>query len=383
MTIAQTSGFCSYRYDALDRVVETLLADQVPTKRFYNNSRVTTVVQGQTKHSVFQHGEQILAQLHVQSLTSETTLLATDYQRSVLHTAVSGEPQPMAYSPYGHRAENGRSSLLGFNGEQVDRFTGHYLLGNGYRAFNPVLMRFNSPDSLSPFGKGGLNAYTYALGNPVDRVDPTGHFSLKVAGMLLSSTVGIGGLAVAAVGVATGDKNLMIAGVGVGVLGTTLLFGNVFNAAQSARRARVSNVQWLSDSHTVGLGEQKRFLGRGKRLVIDGHGNGSTVGTYTPDELAAAVLNKYPDLGAKFTDIRLLACDGADGGANSYAQKLINLLNMPGMSYRGTVRAAGPLDILTDPAKFQWISIPKRIKREDGSFYIRRSQKFTPNIRNS
>ncbi|EGH35731.1 hypothetical protein PSYJA_44541, partial [Pseudomonas syringae pv. japonica str. M301072] len=37
--------------------------------------------------------------------------------------------------------------------------TGHYLLGNGYRAFNPVLMRFNSPDSLSPFGEGGVNAY--------------------------------------------------------------------------------------------------------------------------------------------------------------------------------------------------------------------------------
>ncbi len=53
--------------------------------------------------------------------------------------------------------------------------TGYYLLGNGYRAFNPVLMRFNSPDSLSPFGKGGLNAYAYCAGDPVNRVDPTGH----------------------------------------------------------------------------------------------------------------------------------------------------------------------------------------------------------------
>ncbi|KAG0373379.1 hypothetical protein BGX24_011777, partial [Mortierella sp. AD032] len=26
------------------------------------------------------------------------------------------------------------------------------------RAFNPVLMRFNSPDSSSPFGSGGLNS---------------------------------------------------------------------------------------------------------------------------------------------------------------------------------------------------------------------------------
>ncbi|WP_434706426.1 RHS repeat-associated core domain-containing protein [Pseudomonas sp. Z1-12] len=47
--------------------------------------------------------------------------------------------------------------------------TGHYLLGNGYRAFNPGLMRFNSPDSLSPFGEGGLNAYAYSVGDPVNR----------------------------------------------------------------------------------------------------------------------------------------------------------------------------------------------------------------------
>jgi len=41
------------------------------------------------------------------------------------------------------------------------------MLGNGYRAYNPILKRFNSPDSLSPFGKGGLNAYSYCVGDPV------------------------------------------------------------------------------------------------------------------------------------------------------------------------------------------------------------------------
>lgn len=66
------------------------------------------------------------------------------------------------------------TSLLGFNGERSDPMTGHYLLGNGYRAFNPVLMRFNSPDSLSPFGKGGLNGYAYCVGDPVNYSDPTG-----------------------------------------------------------------------------------------------------------------------------------------------------------------------------------------------------------------
>jgi RHS repeat-associated protein len=96
--------------------------------------------------------------------------LATDPQRSVLNTS---ENVSVAYTPYG--ARHPELDLPGFNGEPPDQVTGHYLLGNGYRAFNPVLMRFNSPDSLSPFDEGGLNAYAYCAGDPVNRVDPSGH----------------------------------------------------------------------------------------------------------------------------------------------------------------------------------------------------------------
>ena len=85
----------------------------------------------------------------------------------------------------------------GFKGERPDQVTGYYLLGNGYRAFNPVLMRFNSPDSWSPFGEGGLNAYAYCLGDPVNRVELDGHWSilgglkslLRTAGLRKSSRV--------------------------------------------------------------------------------------------------------------------------------------------------------------------------------------------------
>jgi RHS repeat-associated protein len=105
-----------------------------------------------------------------------TILLVTDRQCSVLNVLGEHHPHPIAYTAYGHRPwNNGLLSLLGFNGELPDPLTGHYLLGNGYRAFNPVLMRFNSPDSWSPFGKGGLNAYAYCVGDPVNRGDPTGH----------------------------------------------------------------------------------------------------------------------------------------------------------------------------------------------------------------
>ncbi|HEF4759740.1 TPA: RHS repeat-associated core domain-containing protein [Pseudomonas putida] len=107
----------------------------------------------------------------------KTILLATDQQNSVLNALHADGPHPLAYTPYGHRPiRNGLLSLLGFNGELRDPLTGHYHLGNGYRPFSPVLMCFISPDSWSPFGKGGLNAYAYCSGDPINRNDPTGHF---------------------------------------------------------------------------------------------------------------------------------------------------------------------------------------------------------------
>jgi RHS repeat-associated protein len=68
--------------------------------------------------------------------------------------------------------------LAGFNGQRPDPVSGHSHLGNGYRAYNPVLGRFTAPDSMSPFGAGGINPYAYCAGDPVNRADPSGHFSL-------------------------------------------------------------------------------------------------------------------------------------------------------------------------------------------------------------
>ena len=68
-------------------------------------------------------------------------------------------------------------SMTGFNGERHDPFSGATHLGNGYRVYNPQLMRFQSPDSWSPFGDGGINPYIYCVGDPVNRADPGGHLS--------------------------------------------------------------------------------------------------------------------------------------------------------------------------------------------------------------
>ncbi|MGE8454655.1 MAG: RHS repeat-associated core domain-containing protein, partial [Pseudomonadales bacterium] len=60
--------------------------------------------------------------------------------------------------------------------EAREQGLGWYLLGRGYRAYNPSLMRFHSPDNSAP-EQAGINPYVYCLGNPVMWQDPTGHYA--------------------------------------------------------------------------------------------------------------------------------------------------------------------------------------------------------------
>ncbi|WP_198552935.1 RHS repeat-associated core domain-containing protein [Psychromonas sp. Urea-02u-13] len=106
--------------------------------------------------------------------------------------AASSMVNPIA----GHATSIKRNSIisnpLGFNGEYKDPVTGSYFLGNGYRFYSPTLMRFNANDSLSPFGKGGVNSYAYCLGDPVNNKDPSGHLILSsiIIGAIVGATVG-------------------------------------------------------------------------------------------------------------------------------------------------------------------------------------------------
>lgn len=105
--------------------------------------------------------------------------------------------------------------FTGFNGETLDPVTGNYMLGNGYRAYNPTLIRFMSQDSLSPFAEAGINAYQYCSGDPINRSDPSGHLdSLKLGLGILAVLVGIAGVIAAPL---TGGSSLAIAG---GVIGS-------------------------------------------------------------------------------------------------------------------------------------------------------------------
>lgn len=160
-----------YRYDSLDTLSGSR-SDSGNEQRFYQNGDLANLVKG-ADSSTFVRAEGVVLAEHQEGASPKSLLLASNESNSVLCELSRGDRQDLAYTPYGYSF--GGEGALGYNGEQREAQDGRYLLGKGYRAFNPTLMRFHSPDSWSPFGEGGLNGYAYVSGNPVGYTDPTGH----------------------------------------------------------------------------------------------------------------------------------------------------------------------------------------------------------------
>ncbi|WP_125830733.1 RHS repeat domain-containing protein [Pseudomonas sp. v388] len=171
-----------YRYDSHDHLVTSREGGAGETLRFYHEQLLTSSVQNGTATQYLHHDDRPLGQQQADD-PSKTLLLLTDGNASVIGETRGNDLRTAVYSAYGERhGDQDLLTLLGFNGELRDAQSGWYLLGKGYRAYNPVLMRFHSPDALSPFGAGGLNPYTYCLGNPIALRDPTGNAAVGYTG---------------------------------------------------------------------------------------------------------------------------------------------------------------------------------------------------------
>ena len=150
--------------------------DTQPTLHFYQGDQLHTALGETISRTLFRNQHHPLAEQQRQAGRDSMKLLATDAQDSVLQAKAGQEAQSSSYTVYGNSPLlDVWDALAGFNGECRDLLTGCYLLGKGYRAYSPVLMRFHGPDSYSPFGEGGINTYMYCAADPVNYSDPTGH----------------------------------------------------------------------------------------------------------------------------------------------------------------------------------------------------------------
>ncbi|MCU6275499.1 RHS repeat protein [Morganella morganii] len=178
----------SYEYDALNRLVSQQVSGGDVRELYYRGNTLVNEVlaAGRQETRLIKRGTHCLGM----SQGGALTLTGTDHNNSLIWSENKNDGATRHnWSPYG--SGNPVDLLPGFNGERCDPVSGSYHLGNGYRAYNPVLMRFNCPDNLSPFGEGGINPYAYCAGDPVNFTDPSGHMSTS-AGVAIG--VGIAGL---------------------------------------------------------------------------------------------------------------------------------------------------------------------------------------------
>ncbi|MCX2890880.1 MULTISPECIES: RHS repeat-associated core domain-containing protein [unclassified Pseudomonas] len=137
---------------------------------FYQSDELVCV-SGQDNERLLQAGGQALFQI-----SPSPALLLVDGANTVSAAGWGDHFLNEAFSAYGYSAISKGRPMVGFNGQWRDPVTTAYPLGNGHRLYMPSLRRFSRADSLSPFGDGGINAYCYCSGDPVNRVDPTGQY---------------------------------------------------------------------------------------------------------------------------------------------------------------------------------------------------------------
>lgn len=248
----------TYKYDALDRLIGFDIPRRPSVNRFYSQGSVFSEAAGSETTAFLEHESKIFGFCKRDGRQYSTAIFTTNQQNTVLQAVTGGEQQHSQFTPYGHRSGNaGQDSVLGFNGELIDPVTGCYLLGNGYRAYNPVLMRFHSPDSMSPFGAGGINPYAYCVGDPINLTDPTGHFSFK---SIFRIFVAVASIAIAAATLAIVPFSAPVAFAAIADIASNVLGIGSEIVKNLAPESRTGDAL---DRFSMGFGAVSFVLGRG------------------------------------------------------------------------------------------------------------------------
>ncbi len=200
-------------------------------------------------------------------------LSGPDRMQSVLFSRGAAH-RASAYEPFGYRA--GAPGGIAFNGQLPEGATGHYLLGHGHRGYSPALRRFLSPDARSPFAAGGLNAYAYCQGDPVNATDPTGQARQVFFGVEASAAflgLGAGLLALSPVATSSDETGANEARVSMQAVGTLFVLAGIGSAAvlafrkHRARLARLARIATLKDTTNPAWARHLSAAWQGRQYV--------------------------------------------------------------------------------------------------------------------
>lgn len=229
----------------------------------------------------------------------QTTLhLITDSYGSVIGVYDQNRLLRLNYCPLGPVALSAIWTTLSFHNQLREKLTHSYLLGNGYRGYNPMWGRFDRPDQWSPFGAGGINTYAYGTADPINRVDPNGHASFikRLGGWM----------------------------------------GLKKSSQSSMKDIKLLGKGLLAFTDNPRAGRRINFLGHGphpsniERLAAD-----PSVNRLQPEDL----MDLYKKAGGNVDGVdsyRMLVCfSGA--GDNAYARRLAQLVDRPTKGYQGLV----------------------------------------------
>ena len=168
--VTPTSGSVTYKYDALDRRVQSAPSNGVSTNFTYDGD---DVAQDKTSTNViteYLNGPGIDNKIR-QKTGNTVYYFARDHLGST--TALTSSNGALAeretYDAYGNNAGSTKTRY-GFTGRERDSLTG--LLYYRARFYDPQLGRFISEDPIGLFG--GINPFVYVENNPLFFTDPSG-----------------------------------------------------------------------------------------------------------------------------------------------------------------------------------------------------------------
>lgn len=267
------------------------------------------------------------------SISSTVILMGTDWLQSPLFKVQTDLNMKIRYLPFGFRGETiEKAASVEFQGQLRDALTGHYLLGHGYRAYDSIMRRFLTPDSLSPFGEGGLNCYVYCGGEPVNNIDPSGHFSRSI-GKRLSQFF-------------RREKNI---GVEVGTL------------IDFSGRHRIYNPKVIAPNITAF--ETQGPPGFQKAINFSLHGSPKGKLATNGNEISArGLIKKAQAQGINFNDydvVHVAACYSGLGDIDSKLARIVQYTGKPATGYSGRVLTTPVEDFAEMAASYKPITNPK------------------------